>query len=54
MKLSDQALTCIMVALQKSIMEQADIVPILKDYNLYLKEDNLYVENPPQTLKLDK
>lgn len=32
MKLSDQALTAIMTALQKCILEQTDIVPILKGF----------------------
>ena len=48
MKLSDQAIGTIMMALQKSLMEQADIVPMLKDFN-FAKMDNgqLLVENPP-------
>jgi hypothetical protein len=56
MKLSDQALTAIMIALQKSIMEQSDIVPVLKSFN-FVKSDEtkkwgtkggeLSVENPP-------
>ena len=32
MKLSDQALGAILMALQKSLMEQTDIVPVLKDF----------------------
>ena len=32
MKLSDQAMAAIMGALQKCILEQSDIVPILKDF----------------------
>ena len=48
MKLSDQALSCIMVALQKSLMEQTDIVPILKDYDFSVDDmDELLVTNPP-------
>lgn len=48
MKLSDQALTCIMIALQKSLMEQSDIVPVLKGFNLSQEEDGtLVVDNPP-------
>ena len=30
MKLSDQAVGAIMMALQRSLMEQSDIVPVLK------------------------
>lgn len=54
MKLSDQALSCIMVALQKSLMEQTDIVPILKSFDLQAVEQELFVNNPPTTLKIDK
>lgn len=52
MKLSDQALSCIMVALQKSIMEQEDIVPILKSFNLKLDGEDLVVINPPTSFKM--
>ena len=48
MNLSDQALGTVMMALQKSLMEQSDIVPILK--GLDFVEDNdgqLVVVNPP-------
>lgn len=54
MKLSDQALSCVMVALQKSIMEQTDIVPVLKGYELYVKDEELYVKNPPSSLTMQK
>jgi len=52
MKLSDQALTCVMVALQKSLMEQSDIVPVLKGFDLILQvqedgSEQLVVLNPP-------
>ena len=50
MKLSDQALTCIMVALQKSLMEQTDIVAILKGYEMHVENDELFVKNPPKTI----
>lgn len=52
MKLSDQALTCIMVALQKSIMEQADIVPVLKSFDMKQENDEIYVLNPPKSLTM--
>jgi len=55
MKLSDQALSCIMVALQKSLMEQADIVPVLKGFVFEVDEENelqeLTVKNPPSMLQ---
>jgi hypothetical protein len=50
MKLSDQALSCVMVALQKSIMEQIDIVPTLKGFEIEVQGDELFVKNPPRTL----
>lgn len=48
MKLSNQAVGAIMMALQKSLMEQSDIVPSLKGME-FVKMDNgeLLVQNPP-------
>jgi len=47
-KLSDEALGAIMMALQKSLMEQSDIVPVLKNFNFKTNENNeLFVMNPP-------
>ena len=48
MHLSDQALGAVMMALQKSLLEQTDIVPVLKQFKL--TEDDtghLVVINPP-------
>lgn len=51
MKLSDQALSCVMVALQKSLMEETDIVPILKDFDFETDpKDELVVLNPPKAI----
>ena len=48
MKLSDEALGAIMMALQKSLMEQSDIVPVLKGFNFQAnEEEELMVMNPP-------
>ncbi len=47
MNLSDQALGAVMMALQKSLMEQSDIVPVLKGFNFRLSEEGLVVLNPP-------
>ena len=52
MKLSDQAVGALMMALQKSLMEQSDIVPMLKEMNLQVSPDDqshstLVVTNPP-------
>jgi len=52
MKLSDQAIGALMMALQKSLMEQSDIVPVLKEMDLQVSPDDqshstLVVTNPP-------
>ena len=47
MQLSDQALGAIMMALQKSLMEQSDIVPTLKGFKFRLSDLGLVVLNPP-------
>jgi hypothetical protein len=52
MKFSNQALGAIMMALQKSLMEQSDIVPVLKEFNFANSEEGLVVKNPP-TVKFD-
>ena len=56
MKLSNQALNALMMALQKSLLEQSDIVPILKSFD-YAKSPEtkrwgsssgeLVIKNPP-------
>lgn len=47
-KLSDEALGAVMMALQKSLMEQSDIVPVLKGFNFKTNDNNeLFVMNPP-------
>ena len=38
MKLSNQAIGAIMMALQNSLMEQSDIVPVLRDFKLVKTE----------------
>ena len=45
--LSDQALGAIMMALQKSLMEQSDIVPVLQSMDFVPTEEGLVVRNPP-------
>jgi len=47
MYLSDQAIASIMMALQKSLMEQSDIVPTLKDFKISASDHGLIVTNPP-------
>ena len=53
MVLSDQALGAVMMALQKSLLEQTDIVPVLKSFNFTLDGQELTVDNPP-SFKLDE
>ena len=52
MKLSNQAIGALMMALQKSLMEQTDIVPLLGEMNFIHNPDDsshstLVVTNPP-------
>tara|TARA_R100000664_G_C2752036_1_gene139322 strand:+ start:769 stop:984 length:216 start_codon:yes stop_codon:yes gene_type:complete len=52
MKLTNQAIGALMMALQKSLMEQSDIVPMLAEMNFQLDPDDtshstLMVTNPP-------
>ena len=48
MKLSNQAMGAIMMALQKSIMEQSDITSMLQQFDFSVdKDEQIIVENPP-------
>jgi hypothetical protein len=53
MKLSDQAVGAVMMALQKSLMEQTDIVPVIKGFEFVPAtegegdEAELFIKNPP-------
>jgi hypothetical protein len=47
MHLSDQAIGAVMMALQRSLLEQSDIVPTLKDMKLKQSVQGLVVLNPP-------
>lgn len=48
MKLSNQALGALMMALQKSLLEQSDIIPVLKEMDLVMDDEGtLSVTNPP-------
>jgi len=52
MKLSKQAIGALMMALQKSLMEQSDIVPVLGEMNFQVDPEDsshssLVVTNPP-------
>lgn len=52
MRMSDQMLSAVMVALQKSLMEQSDIVPLLKGMDIVEVDGELVVNNPPSTMSL--
>ncbi len=51
--MSDQAVGAVMMALQKSLLEQTDIVPVLKGFEFVAAtqeegaEAQLFVKNPP-------
>ena len=48
MKLSDKALGAVMMALQNSLMNQTDIVPVLKGFDLVMDDkEEIIVLNPP-------
>lgn len=57
MKLSNQAVGALMMALQRSIMEQSDIVPVLQEMNFQVNpndssQSELVVTNAP-TINFD-
>lgn len=47
LKLSNQALGAIMMALQESLLNQLDIVPILQGFELESSTEGLVIINPP-------
>jgi hypothetical protein len=53
MNMSDQAVGAVMMALQKSLLEQSDIVPVLKNFDFVAASEEeggeveLFVKNPP-------
>tara|TARA_B100000282_G_C31704761_1_gene478078 strand:+ start:207 stop:446 length:240 start_codon:yes stop_codon:yes gene_type:complete len=54
MRLSHQALGALMMALQKSLIEQSDIVPVLQDFEFQVNDnEQLTVLNPP-VFKMDQ
>jgi hypothetical protein len=46
-KLSNQAVGALMMALQESLLNELDIVPIIKGFELQTGDDGLVVTNPP-------
>ena len=53
MKLSNQAMGAIMMALQKSLLEQTDIVPILKGFNFQRDESEMLIVSNPPNFKIE-
>ena len=59
-KLSSQAIGALMMALQKSLLEQTDIVPVLQGFKIQVDDaGQLVVMNPPtfevkDSMKVDK
>jgi len=47
MQLTNQALGAVMMALQNSLMNQTDIVPVLQGFDFQNTDDGLVVSNPP-------
>jgi len=48
-KLSSQAIGAIMMALQKSLIEQSDVVPTLQGFEIQVDDSGeLVVMNPPE------
>lgn len=52
MKMSDQMVAAISLTLLQSLMNQTDIVPVLKGFDVVLEGDELKVLNPPQASEL--
>ena len=48
MKLSNQGMGTLMMCLQKSLMEQSDIVPLLQDLEFEIQGDEIVWTNPPK------
>ena len=44
---SKQAIGALMMALQKSLMEQSDIIPVLEGFKITNSAEGLIVLNPP-------
>tara|TARA_R100000005_G_C4915219_1_gene151065 strand:- start:567 stop:758 length:192 start_codon:yes stop_codon:yes gene_type:complete len=47
MKLSNQAIGALLMTLQKCLSEQSDITELLSDWELEVKDEEIFVSNPP-------
>tara|TARA_R110002126_G_scaffold154928_1_gene301968 strand:+ start:347 stop:556 length:210 start_codon:yes stop_codon:yes gene_type:complete len=52
MKFSNQATTTLLMTLQKCLLEETDIVDILKEWEIKEENGELFVLNPP-IIKID-
>ena len=46
-KLSEQACGALLMTLQKCLSEEKDIMELLREWDIELKDDQIYVQNPP-------
>jgi hypothetical protein len=47
MKLSNQAIGALLMTLQKCLAEEIDITELLADWDLEVKDEEVFVVNPP-------
>ncbi len=47
MKLSNQAIGALLMTLQKCLAEESDITELLSDWRLSIKDEEIWVDNPP-------
>ena len=47
MKLSNQAIGALLMTLQKCLAEEIDITELLSEWDLSVKNDEVYVDKPP-------
>tara|TARA_R100001594_G_scaffold137244_2_gene180118 strand:- start:218 stop:397 length:180 start_codon:yes stop_codon:yes gene_type:complete len=52
MKLSNQAVGALLMTLQKCLSEETDITELLRDWDLELKDGEVFVTNTP-SVKID-
>ena len=48
MKLSKQAVGTLLMTLQKCLIEETDITVLLEDWDLEVRDDEVWVTNPPE------
>jgi len=53
MKLSNQAVGTLLMTLQKCLTEEQDITELLRNWDLEVKDDEVFVSNPP-TFKIEE